>query len=399
MEKINLSVTNFLLRHDMYFDENKIAEYAGYFIDDMRRGLEGKESSLKMIPTYINAEDKIPVNEEVIVLDAGGTNFRNAIVYFNEKNEAIIKNFNQFSMPGVSVEIDKDDFFEDFVKKSNDILNKSGKIGFCFSYPTDILPNKDGRLVCLSKEMKVKNLIGELIGENLNKKIKEHGFSEKRITILNDTVTALLAGMSNSSKGNYSSYLGFILGTGTNVCYLEKNKNIKKENYIEKEKEQVINIEAGNFNRLPIGDFDKELDKALIDKGSQFFEKMVAGRYFGSLCLTAFKNGIKENLFSEESSNRLQKIKDLTTAEVNDFIVGKSDDANNLAIAIKDSLNDKDILKSIIELLIDRSAKLATIVLSGTILKIKNEINLYSSGLHNGRRNNFLQAQRVEGKN
>ena len=64
------------------------------FLKDMTQGLKGEDSSLDMLPTYIGLEDDIKSNERVIVIDAGGTNFRVATVYFNDDKQAVVEDFN-----------------------------------------------------------------------------------------------------------------------------------------------------------------------------------------------------------------------------------------------------------------------------------------------------------------
>ena len=50
------------------------------FLAEMHKGLETFDASLHMIPTYLNSEGELPFETPVIVLDAGGTNFREAQV-------------------------------------------------------------------------------------------------------------------------------------------------------------------------------------------------------------------------------------------------------------------------------------------------------------------------------
>jgi hexokinase len=55
------------------------------FKDEMEKGLaEEGQSSLQMIPTYTKVFDEVKKGESVIVLDAGGTNFRTCLVTFDE---------------------------------------------------------------------------------------------------------------------------------------------------------------------------------------------------------------------------------------------------------------------------------------------------------------------------
>ena len=49
----------------------------------------------------------------------------------------------------------------------------------------------------------------------------------RKIAILNDTVATLLGGMATYPQG-YSTYVGYIYGTGTNACYMEDTANITK---------------------------------------------------------------------------------------------------------------------------------------------------------------------------
>ena len=48
--------------------------------------------------------------------------------------------------------------------------NDFSKIGFCFSYPTEIFPNKDGKLLYWTKEIKIPRMAGQFIGKNLLEK-------------------------------------------------------------------------------------------------------------------------------------------------------------------------------------------------------------------------------------
>ena len=86
----------FLAAHGMAAEAVNLRENADVFIGEMERGLKGEESSLFMIPTYISIDKQIPAGERIIVVDAGGTNFRVATVVFDEKGNASIDDFNNY---------------------------------------------------------------------------------------------------------------------------------------------------------------------------------------------------------------------------------------------------------------------------------------------------------------
>ncbi len=99
-----------------------------------------------------------------------------------------------------------------------------------------------------AKRCRHREVEGQLIGKNL---LESLGTPGKKIVLLNDTVATLLAGKSSSIGRSYDSFIGFILGTGTNTCYIEKNRNILKNNELNQERSQIINIESGDFGRPP----------------------------------------------------------------------------------------------------------------------------------------------------
>ncbi|MBE3143083.1 MAG: hexokinase, partial [Planctomycetes bacterium] len=228
MKKIKQNVTRFLRKYQMDYLDVDIDLVIDSFLSEMQRGLAGKKSTLDMIPTYIEVGADVPTNKRVIVVDAGGTNFRVATVYFDDQKKAIIENLHLYKMPGVQHEIGKDEFFKIMAGYLKDVAGAAQNIGFCFSYAVEIFPNKDGRLIRFSKEVKAKEVENQLIGENLNRALVSMGLGgDKKIILLNDTVVTLLAGVGYQNRA-FGSYIGFILGTGTNTCYVEKNSHLKK---------------------------------------------------------------------------------------------------------------------------------------------------------------------------
>jgi hexokinase len=324
-----------------------------------------------MIPTYIEVEREIPVEEPVVVLDAGGTNFRVASVHFNGEGRPVIERFRLLKMPGVDQHVSKEEFFKIIAGYMSDHLDISHRIGFCFSYPIDILPDKDGVLVQFSKEIKANEVIGERIGSNLLSAIKSKGNKEKKhIVLLNDTVATLLAGSSAFKDRRFDSYVGFILGTGTNCCYIEKNRNIEKNKDLDADKYQIINVESGGFNKQPRGTVDIEMDSSTINPGEYTFEKMISGAYFGMLCLSTIKSAARDGLFSGAVSERLQSISELEAKAVNDFMLYPARGENPLAAAVGvENEDDREILYHLIDRLIERAAKLSAINLSSVVQK------------------------------
>ena len=359
------SADTFLKNHKLLSSGINTDDLVKIFTEDMNLGLEGREGALRMIPTYIEADNDFITDIPVLAIDAGGTNFRASLISITSSGKIETGDTVICPMPGLEREISSKEFFTTIADYIRPLAAKVDRIGFCFSYPTEILPDKDGRLLQFCKEVKAKEVEGQLIGKNL---LETLGSREKQIVLLNDTVATLLAGKSASIGRSYDSYIGYILGTGTNTCYIEKNGNILKNRGLNHEKSQIINIESGDFGRPPRTDLDILFDKTTTNPGSYKFEKMFSGGYFGGLCLFILKAAAGEDVFSSQTGKELFKIDELTSWDANSYVAEQAAQENPLVESIINP-NDAESCKIIIDALIDRAAKLVAASMSAVILK------------------------------
>ena len=363
-------VQQFLKQHRAGRDDVDMERFCDAFHGEMLRGLAGQDGSLAMIPTYIEAGGDIPANEPVIVLDAGGTNFRVATVHFDGSGKAAVENLTQKPMPGLERETAKDEFFATIVEYMADVAKASDRIGFCFSYPTEILPSKDGRLVRFCKEVKAKEVEGELIGKNLLDAMARAGHTGHRaVVILNDTVATLLAGVSVSRETLFDGYIGFILGTGSNCCYAESNRNITKISGLDGAAEQIVNVESGAFAKAPRGTIDLQLDQSTLDPGRYTFEKMFSGAYLGPLCLKALQEGARAGLLSKAAAEKMLAVEGLKTRDVNDFLRSPRGRSALTKVCTAGIEQDRTVVWYVLDGLIERAAKLVAALLASVVLK------------------------------
>lgn len=355
--------TQFLKAHKMAADDFNMKEVVSDFLDEMEKGLSGKESSLLMLPTYIQADGDIKANDAVVAIDAGGTNFRAAKVYFDDNLKLITEHIQKGKMPGADRELSKKEFFDTLANYLHGYKNVSDKIGFCFSYAAEISPNKDGKLLEWSKEIKAPEVVGTMIGEEL---LAAMGTPQKQLVLMNDTVSTLLAGKAARAVKSYDTYIGYILGTGTNTSYIEANKNITKTDGLDMDGSQIINIESGAFTLAPRTDIDIAFDNTTKNPGRYAFEKMFAGGYLGGLCTVALKTAAKEGVFQDPTA--FENLKELTTEEVNKYVHG-IEDARNVLPGVFINESDKLVAADIIDGLIERAAKLVAANLASVILK------------------------------
>jgi hexokinase len=372
--EIREKVKDFMRQNRMDHESIDIRKECETFLQDMQKGLDGEKGCLDMLPTYIPMTDSVPSNERVIVMDAGGTNFRVATVYFDDDKNPVIEDFANYPMPGTGGEVSKEEFFQTVVEYLKPVIHKSNKIGFCFSYPTDMMSNGDGKLIRFSKEIQVKDMIGQPVGEGILEELRRQGYTEpKRIVLLNDTVSTLLGGKAAHSNMPYDSFIGYILGTGTNTCYIEQGSNIGKlqaagQNY----DTMLINMESGAYSKSPSGRIDREFDETTVNPGQANFEKKISGGYLGGLIFTLLKSAAKEGLLSETFKENINKMDTITTIDANEFLhfpYGKNLLANSCSQDPQEGQRDRTTLYYLIDSLVERAAKLVVINLTSVVIK------------------------------
>ena len=361
-----LQAITFIQSNKLILDYTDAENILATFLEEMKLGLSGEKSSLAMIPTFITVPKSIPLDKPVIVIDAGGTNLRVCTITFNSDASYKTNSFSKQQMPGFSEYISKEDFFMQFAQLIKPLADKSDKIGFCFSYPAEIYPNLDGRLLYWTKEIKAPDVEGELIGSNIISILKKDNY-EPSITILNDTVATLLAGKYSATGKKYDSYVGLILGTGTNTAYTEQNSNIHKYPNLQQDKMQPINVESGSFDKCPRSNIDITFDNSTMNPGKYVFEKMIAGAYRGGLCLELIKQACADNLFSDSASQEILSWDNLETWHITHFLNDPTEDGPFTASALSDT--DRQTVKELCLAITERAALLVAVNIAAAIIK------------------------------
>ena len=296
---------NFLKKHRMLPDDIIPSELAGEMAEDMRRGLRGEKSSMAMIPTYVKAGLPVPRYKPAAVLDAGGTNFRSALVTFTEDgyNTEYLR---KVKMPGTDSPATWDEFISFTADQLMPFIDKTDYIGFCFSYFAKITPEIDGIVARMDKEVVIKGCVGKSIAKSLNDELERRGKSRKKIAVINDTLAVLLGGSSVLDASKYSGFAAQVSGTGTNTCCAVPIGEITKLG-IPGTDRIIVNNESGLYDGIPFGDFDEELDRDSLKPGESRFEKLTAGLYLGNLSILMLKGALKEGLLSAETGRKLEK--------------------------------------------------------------------------------------------
>lgn len=363
---MNNSVSSFLSRHN-FVNHVDVLSVAQAILDDMHKGLKKEVANQDMIRTFCNPPATSAKGKSVIVIDAGGTNFRSCLVTFDAAGIPTISDMEKTRMPGVEKELSKKDFFEQFAVNLEHLKNKTDRIGFCFSYPMSIKENGDGVLLGFSKEVKAPEVVGCEIGKCLKEVLEAHGWNSiKRITMCNDTVSALLAGAACATDADrYSSYIGFILGTGMNAAYLQPSC---KECGVDK---QIIVCESGKFLSVNRSDFDIAFANTTNNPNAFFLEKLCSGAYLGPLSWHALQEAANDGLFTAKTTEAVKKLDVLTLIEMDKFLHGPYNTECALGKIAAEVATDEDTDKifQILNAIVERSARYSAAILTACAIQ------------------------------
>jgi len=324
------------------------------FFSEMDKGLAGEESSLAMLRAYLSIGGELEKNRKVIVVDAGGTNLRVGSARMDESGSLHVEIFQKSRMIGLDGQLSKTQFFESLADRIMPVIHESDAIGFCFSYPCEIQPSRDGKLLQWTKGVDAPDVVGCLIGEELNNVFEARGIARKKIVLLNDTVATMLAGVAEGAARGAKGYVGFILGTGTNTATLENG--------------EVINVESGGFDKLPIAEIDRELDAASNNPGKQIFEKMISGTYLGPLTLAA----LKKVPLSESGAQAVARMESLDLIHIDNFSMQNGRETGPLSDP-RLSEADGELIREVFAAVVTRAAHLSAVNLA--VAAIRNGVS------------------------
>lgn len=307
---------------------------------EMLKGLKEKVETMPMIPTYLRGDSDVPKNRKVAVIDAGGTNFRTALVSFTKDGPKIEK-LERHDMPGLHEPADWTEFISHTAKSILPIMDEAESIGFSFSYAAEITPEKDGRVIGITKQVEILNAEGKLLGADLVAELCRLGVPRKNVVVINDTPATLLGGTAMLKKSDYGGFIGLVVGTGANACCMVEDNRIEKLGLTGSEK-MMVNLESGYYCGFPQGEFDIEMDSHLPDTGCGTAEKMSSGRYVGEVCLYTLKAAAREGVFSQKTADYILGLDVLETPDADEWGDGRlpkgiiGEDAVNIVYIISE---------------------------------------------------------------
>ncbi|XP_041477382.1 hexokinase-2-like isoform X2 [Lytechinus variegatus] len=354
---------------------------------EMTKGLDKAthdEAKVKMFPTYVQSLPDGTERGDFFALDLGGSNFRVLLVRLLEgevKMESKTYAIDQKFMVGTGDQLF--DYIADCLnefKKEQDLLNKSLPLGFTFSFPCRQKSLKSGNLTTWTKGFKASGVEGQDVVELLNEACKRKGVAIDVIALVNDTTGTLMS----CAYSDHNTYVGLILGTGTNACYMEDVNKVGTWAGDGNARETIVNMEWGAFGDNGVLDdirteYDMNVDSTSLNQGKQLYEKMISGMYLGEISRQVMVKLVQAKLlFNGVSSTKLDTANSFETRFLTDI---ENDDSNN-GMVVTEILNKLDLDPSIDDIMLvravchsvaKRAARLAVAGLAAVTKKVHRE--------------------------
>jgi hexokinase len=239
-------------------DSTRLLAIKKSIVSELHNAHQGKPSSFPYIRHTLPSAPLVKDGELFQVIVIGGTVMRTALC---KKQRGILQIISEESTKPPKF-ISKQLFLSEMLS----IVNKSvGVIAINFAYPLEPVFHNgllDGKLLSGSKENTFTGCIGEHVGMEITKAIREKWHKHTQVTVANDTICLLLAGAAQYPK---PTVFGGIVGTGINFSFFDGD--------------QAVNLEAAKFDKFTPSTGVREVNKISVQPGESLFEKEVAGAY------------------------------------------------------------------------------------------------------------------------
>ncbi|KAM9846270.1 hexokinase-2-like [Aulostomus maculatus] len=353
---------------------------------DFNRGL-GKHThhraAVKMLPTFVRATPDGTEKGDFLALDLGGTNFRVLHVRVVEEAQKVVKMDSQIcAIPQEIMLGSGEQLFDHIAACLSDFLDSQTlkgqtlPLGFTFSFPCEQKEIDKSILIRWTKGFNCSGVEGRDVVKLLKEAIHRRGdYDIGSVAMVNDTVGTMMS----CGYRDQSCEIGMIIGTGTNACYMEEMKNVKR---VEGEDGRMcINTEWGGFgDDGSLADiqteFDVEVDRTSINPGVHTFEKMISGMYLGEIVrLLLVKLTEDKLLFKGQASDVLLTPGAFETKYISDIEEEDGGLENGQKILTKLGLTwdliDVRVVRLVCDTISSRSARLCAAGLATIVNRIR----------------------------
>jgi len=267
---------------DVHLSTDQLCDIALAMAEWIGQGLANQADTTRCLPTFVCLDGADP-SGLAYALDLGGSNLRAAVVRIGGTGRIrLVRGPVGRTMPW---QRGKPFAREHFLSTQTELIAQIAlpqplPLGYCFSYPALSTPDRDAILTRWTKEIDVPDMVGQKVGRLLSDRLAARGITSGRVTVVNDTVAALMAGIHGSGA---DIHIGQVVGTGANMAALMPAARIAAATAAGMKGLVPVNLESGNFHPPHLAPMDQALDADSSEPGRQRLEKAVSGAYLGKL--------------------------------------------------------------------------------------------------------------------
>ncbi|XP_053297150.1 hexokinase-2 [Pleuronectes platessa] len=340
-------------------------------------------AAVKMLPTFVRATPDGTERGDFLALDLGGTNFRVLHVRVVEEQQCVMKMDSQIcAIPQDMMLGPGEQLFDHIAACLGDFLDSQKlkgqtlPLGFTFSFPCEQKEIDKSILIRWTKGFNCSGVEGQDVVKLLKDAIHRRAdYDIGSVAMVNDTVGTMMS----CGYRDQSCEIGMIIGTGTNACYMEEMKNVKRAEG--EDGRMCINTEWGGFGddgslKDILTEFDVTVDETSINPGVHTFEKMISGMYLGEIVrLLLLKMTEDKLLFEGRTSDALRTPGQFQTKFISE--IEEEEDGLENARSILTELGlewspvDVQVVRLACDVVSSRSARLCAAALATIVNRIR----------------------------
>ncbi|KAI9472254.1 MAG: hypothetical protein EXX96DRAFT_583422 [Benjaminiella poitrasii] len=379
------------LRNHFKLSTEELKQFRDALRQEMDNGLKSNDSYMDMLPSWVFKHPTGQETGEYLGLELSGSNIRIYLVNLHgqgristrQQKYVISENLKKGSINSViEFLVESVDSFLSFVGKYD--LKSPLALGFVLSFPLKQQALNKASVIQWTKDFEITGADNKNIAELLQIGLKRRHLNISVEAVINGAVGCLLA----HSYRSLDTLVACTISTGTNAAYWEKVNAIHKLDQSaaqlpsKDDCEMIINTEWGSFGDqnpsvLPRTFYDNRVNRQSVNPGVHLFEKMVSGLYLGEIARIIIVDFLDRRLlFDGQYTTELNTAYCFEASYISAIGSDDSPDMDDTKHILESIMNlpsttlaDRQIVRTICELVSQRAARLVAAAMSAVIEK------------------------------
>ncbi|KAI7893673.1 uncharacterized protein EV154DRAFT_501145 [Mucor mucedo] len=376
------------LRHHFKLSTDELKKFRDDLRAEMELGLKSDKSNMGMLPSWVFKHPTGQETGEYIGLELSGSNIRIYLVNLHgqgristrQQKYVIADHLKKGSITHMmDFLVECVDSFLSFVGKYD--IKTPLALGFVLSFPLEQSAINKAVVIQWTKDFEVTGADNKNIAELLQIGFRRRHINVNVEAVVNGAVGCLLA----HSYRSLDTLMACTISTGTNAAYWEKVENFERVNFELPAKADgytPINTEWGafadsNLALLPRTFYDNRVNRQSVNPGVHVFEKMVSGLYLGEIARIILVDFLDRRLiFDGQYTNELNTPYRFEASYMSAIGADDTPDLEATKHILESIMNfpsttlsDRQITRTICELVSQRAARLVAAAMSAIIDK------------------------------